>query len=58
VRRTRNAKYALEANSVSVLVDPINIPFAREEDEEDEEEEDEKEDEEEEEDDKDETNKD
>ena len=49
VRRTRNAKYALEANSVSVLVDPINIPFAREEDEEDEEEEDEEEEEEEEE---------
>ena len=45
VRRTRNAKYALEANSVSVLVDPINIPFAREEDEEDEEEEEEEEEE-------------
>jgi hypothetical protein len=43
VRRTRNAKYALEANSVSVLVDPINIPFAREEDEEEEEEEEEEE---------------
>jgi hypothetical protein len=45
VRRTRNAKYALDANSVSVLVDPINIPFAREEDEDEDEEEEEEEEE-------------